>query len=105
MTITIIIASVLAYFLVGISTFCWGIRNFLLSSNRPKLYGDNPSYWFDCLDGGDILFCSVMSMFWPITFLIVTILNIAGWLWTHLLVKIITKSIERKLRKEKKTDN
>ena len=108
MTTTIIIASVLAYFLIGILAFCWEIRNVLLNSGRPQLDADKPSCWFAWLDGGDIFFCFVMSMFWPITFLVVAgyvvIANIAGWLWTHLLVKIITKSIERKLRKEKKTD-
>lgn len=108
MTTTIIIASVLAYFLIGILAFCWGIRNVLLDSGRPQLYDDYPSSWFAWLDGGDIFFCFIMGMFWPITFLVVSgyvvIANIARWIWTHLLVKIITKSIERKLRKEKKTE-
>ena len=60
MTITIIIASVLAYFLIGILAFCWEIRNVLLNSGRPKLYDDNPSYWFDWLDSGghSFLFCN-----------------------------------------------
>ena len=108
MITTIIIASVLAYFLIGILAFCWEIRNVIMDSVRVELYADKPSRWFACLDGGDIFFCFVMGMFWPITFLVVAgyvaIANIARWLWTHLLVKIITKSIERKLRKEKKTD-
>lgn len=109
MTTTIIIVSVLAYFLIGISTFCWGVRNILMTDVRHKLNDDNPLHWFDSLDGGDFLFCFAMCIFWPITlpitFLIAAIAIIARWLWTHLLVKIITKSIERELRKEKKTNN
>ena len=101
MTIAIVVVvSILAYFLIGISTFCWGIRNLLLNSDRPKLYDNNPSYWFDLLDNDDILFCSAVGALWPITFLAI----VMRWIWKHLLVKIITKSIERKLRKEKKTD-
>jgi len=103
-----IIAIIVAYFLIGILTFCWGIRNILLNSGRPKLYDNNPSVWFNWLDNDDIFFCSVLGVFWPIVlpiiFLIITIANMARWLWKHLLVKIITKSIEYKLRKEKKTD-